>query len=88
MDAASEGRYEVRGLLYGLDREGRLRPAATGHAAAWLPAGKGALTLRFDAATLKSSGLTGPWELRGLELRDQGRLGLLERRQRALAFVP
>lgn len=88
VDAASEGRYEVRGLLYGLDREGRLRPAATGHAAAWLPAGKGALTLRFDAATLKSSGLTGPWELRGLELRDQGRLGLLERRQRALAFVP
>lgn len=88
VETASEGRYEVRGVLFGVDGSGRLRPAAIGHAAAWLPAGRGALTLRFDAALLKASGLVGPWELRGLELRDQGRLGLLERRGRALILIP
>lgn len=84
VEAAAAGRYELRGVVYGNDANGNPRPAAVAHSAAWLETGKAALTLRFDNAALRSSGLSGPWEVRALELRDQGRLGLLERRARAL----
>lgn len=86
VEAVVAGRYELRGVLWGADARGVARPAAVAHTAAWLEAGAGSgLTLRFDPAAVKGSGLSAPWELRALELRDQGRMGLLERRARALA---
>jgi hypothetical protein len=88
VETAVAGRYELRGVLWGTDAQGRAVAAAVGHAAAWLEAGRGALTLRFDPAALRAADLAGPWEVRGLELRDQGRMGLLERRARALVLTP
>jgi hypothetical protein len=83
----TEGRYEARGVLYGTDGRGQLRPLAIAHSAAWMGAGEATLTLGFDAATLAASGLAAPYELRDLRLYDQGRMGLLHRQERA-AVIP
>lgn len=83
IEAASAGRYEVRGVLYGTDRDGAPRPAGVAHAAAWLEPGTSSLELGFDVG---ASALAPPWELRDLRLLDQGRMGLLHRQARALVL--
>ncbi|MEM9594106.1 MAG: DUF4785 domain-containing protein [Acidobacteriota bacterium] len=85
VSAASGGRYEVRGLLYGTDGAGKLRPMAIGHAAAWFE-DEGRLTLDFDGGLIKASGLSAPFEIRDLRLLDQGRMGQLHRQGRALVI--
>ena len=88
VETASPGRYEVRGVLFGTAPGGGMKPIATAHGAAWLEVGGGTLALSFDAATLAASALAPPYEVRELELRDQGRMGLLERRARGLVVRP
>lgn len=80
VDTASEGRYEVRAVLFGTDGSGRLRPMANAHSAAWLDAGGGTIALHFPAEVM-GSGLQAPFELRELALSDQGRIARLERRE-------
>ena len=84
VEAGVEGRYEIRGILFGTDAAGSLRPLGTGHSAAWLAAGAGALELRFDREVLESAPLGVPFEVRDLRLMDQRRLGLLHRQARAI----
>jgi hypothetical protein len=86
VETIAEGRYELRGVLYGTAADGTLRPLATGHSAAWLEAGAGALELSFDHQLIEKSGLRRPFELRDLRLVDQGRLGLLHRQARGLVI--
>ncbi len=85
VDVATPGRYEVRGVLYGSDKHGDLRPVAIGHVADWLDA-SGTLSLEFDAKLLRSAGVEAPFEIRDLRLMDQGRMGLLHRQARALTI--
>ncbi len=87
VETASPGRYEVRGVLFGTGTDGALKPMAAAHTAAWLDGG-GTLALAFDSEMLAASRLTPPYELRELELRDQGRMGLLEKRARGLVLRP
>lgn len=82
VDAAVAGRYELRGVLYGRAADGSMQPFATAHAARWLD-GSGSIALQFGPDLL-SRGLPAPWELRHLELIDQGRMWTLETRGRAL----
>lgn len=81
VETASEGRYEVRAVLWGTDAAGTLVPAAVGAAADWLPVGNGNLRLEF--APELYDGLHAPFELRDLQLNDQGRMGVLHRQARA-----
>ncbi len=81
--AASAGRYEVRGVLHGTV-QGRLLPLGVGNAAKWIEAGDGSIALPFGADLL--AGSTGPYEVRDLQLLDQGRRTVLQRQQRALAM--
>lgn len=83
VEAASAGRFEVRGVLYGSAKDGSLHPFAIAHAARWLDPGHGTITLSFGADVM-ASGLGAPYELRDLSLNDQARLGQLETRARAL----
>lgn len=83
VEAASAGRYEVRGVLYGTVN-GSLRPLGVGNAAQWMEPGQASIDLPFDAALLAAS--TGPYELRDLQLLDQGRLAGLQRQQVALTI--
>lgn len=81
VETAAEGRYEVRGVLYG-HVDGALQAVAVGHSANWLEIGGGALELRFDGPLLE--GVEGPFEVRDLRLLDQGRMGLLHRQAKGL----
>lgn len=83
VEAASAGRYEVRGVLYGTVN-GSLQPLGVGNAAQWMEPGQASIDLPFDAALLAAS--TGPYELRDLQLLDQGRLAELQRQQVALTI--
>ena len=47
----------------------------------------GSIQLQVDADMLKASGLRAPFEVRNLELLDQGRMFVLQRQQRALLLA-
>lgn len=86
VQVGAAGRYEVRGVLFGTDAAGTLRPVAVAHSAAWLETGEGSLTLAFDPSVPAAAGVGAPFEVRHLELRDQGRMGLLQRQIRGLVL--
>jgi hypothetical protein len=81
VQAASAGRYEARGLLYGTVG-GKLVPLAVAHSAKWVEAGKGELDLSFNSALL--AGSSAPYEVRDLTLNDQGYFATLHKQARGL----
>jgi hypothetical protein len=81
---SAASRYNVSAMLYGTDDTGTLLPMAIAQSAAWLEAGARSIDVRFDAALIESSGLRAPFEVRGLTLTNQGNLGVMEERERAL----
>lgn len=85
LQAASPGRYEVRGTLYATGPGKMLLPVAQGHSAAWFEPGRGVLALDFGAVPLPA-GYGAPFELRQLELHDQVRHSPIEVRARAAKF--
>jgi hypothetical protein len=84
VDVGAPGRYEVRALLYGMVG-GAMKPLGVAHAANWLEPGRQQLVMRYGAELL--AGASGPFELRDLNLIDQGRMGVLQRQQRALSIA-
>ncbi len=84
-EVAAQGRYELRGTLYGIDaKTGALRPAAVAHSAAVLSAGTQTLDLVYDAATMKAAGVGAPFEVRELTLLDQSAQSVIELRYAGL----
>lgn len=83
VEVGAAGRYEVRALLYGM-AGGAMKPLGVAHSAEWLEPGKQQLVMRYGADLL--AGASGPFELRDLNLLDQGRMGVLQRQQRALTI--
>ncbi|MEG2802793.1 DUF4785 domain-containing protein [Stenotrophomonas sp.] len=86
LQIGAPGRYEARGTLYATGPDGRLRPVAQAHSAAWFDAaGSAALALPFDSVALPR-GYAAPFELRDLQLQDQGRMAPIESRAVAVTF--
>lgn len=85
VEAASPGRYEARGTLYASAKDGSLRPVSQAHAAAWMDTGDGMLVLQFARAHVPA-GYGAPFEVRQLELNDQGRMAPIESRTRGARF--
>lgn len=83
VEVGAPGRYEARGLLYGM-LGGSMKPLGVAHAAQWMEPGRQSLVLQYSAGLL--SGASGPFEVRDLHLLDQGRMGVLQRQQRALSI--
>lgn len=83
VDVGAAGRYEARALLYGTVA-GMMKPLAVAHSAQWLEPGTHSLVVRYSADLL--AGASGPFELRDLTLIDQGRMGVLQRQQRAVTI--
>lgn len=88
VDVVAAGRYQVNGEIFGTNTRGQLQPLAFTQSAAVLNAGQGRIGLSVDAETLKASGLQAPFEVRNLQLLDQGRMYMLEERQRAIVVHP
>jgi hypothetical protein len=86
VETSSTGRFELRGTLYGSNSQGELKPMAIAHSAEVLAAGRGTLELRFPADVLNGA-LGAPYALRDLNLSDQSRMSLSERRQHALEIT-
>lgn len=85
-EVTAASRYVLRGVLYGSDAEGNMKPIAVSETARWIEAGEGQLALVFNAGELAGSGLQAPYELRDLQLSDQGRMTVQYRQQRALVI--
>lgn len=86
LQVGAPGRYEARGTLYATGPDGQLRPVAQAHSAAWFDrAGSGAIALPFASVALPR-GYAAPFELRDLQLQDQGRMAPIESRAVALKF--
>jgi len=84
VEVAAQGRYAAQAVLFGTGEDGTLHAIATCQSADMLAAGVSSLTLSFDSSLIRSSGLHAPYEIRDLQLMDQGRMGQLYRQGRAL----
>jgi hypothetical protein len=75
---ASEGRYEISGLLYGSDKTGKQIPMMLSRSAYYLTPGEHNIELRFDNTIMKTSGLSAPYSLKNIRLIDQSRLAVIQ----------
>lgn len=85
IETAAAGRFQLNGQVFGTGPDGTLKPLAMAQSAAVLAAGAGRIELAVPADLLAGSGLSAPFEVRNLELVDQGRMFVLERRTRGLS---
>jgi hypothetical protein len=79
LEVGTPGRYEARGILFGTDEQGELRPLAVGQSAAWLEPGTGELVLGFETEHLEGSLLSAPYQVKDLRLIHQDRMSLIHR---------
>jgi hypothetical protein len=86
VEVAAAGRYQVSGQVWGTAPNGSLQPLAMAQTAAVLEPGKGELKLEVPADLLRESGLSAPFEVRELQLLDQGRMAVLESRSRGFTI--
>ncbi len=87
IDAVAAGRYQVNAELMGTNKSGQLQTIAVVQSAAVLGARGGNIRLDIDQELLNASGLGAPFEVHNLMLLDQGRMYLLEQRERALRIA-
>ncbi len=78
LEVASEGRYEVSGLVYGTDSTGKQVPMMLSRSAYYLTPGEHNIELRFDNNIMKNSGLNAPYTLKNIRLMDQSRMALIQ----------
>lgn len=78
VEAAAQGRYQISGQVWGSDRNGEMQPLAMTQSAAVLASGRNKVQLEVPAELVADSGLSAPFEVRQIELMDQGRMALLE----------
>ena len=84
IETAAPGRYQVNAEILGTNARGQLEVLGYIQSAAVLSSGRGQLSLEIEPGLLRSSGLTAPFEIRNLQLLDQGRMSLVEHRARAM----
>lgn len=87
VEVAAAGRYQVSGQVWGTDSDGSLQPLAMAQSAAVLEPGEGRLRLDVPASLVLESGLSAPFEVREVQLIDQGRMAVLEARSRGFGIA-
>ncbi|WP_376695857.1 DUF4785 domain-containing protein [Wenzhouxiangella sp. EGI_FJ10305] len=86
VEVANSGRYQVSGQVWGTAADGTLQPLAMTQTAAVLEPGESQLQLDVPADLLMASGLAAPFEVREVQLLDQGRMAVLESRSRGFTI--
>lgn len=86
VEVVTAGRFQMSAQVWGTDASGELRPLAMTQSAAVLAPGANQLQVEVPSDLLQASGLVAPFEVRGIELRDQGRMSLLETRHAGLVI--
>lgn len=87
IESAAHGRFQINGQVFGTAADGSLQPLALAQVAGSVSPGHGALQLKVERSVVEASGLSAPFEVRGLELFDQGRMFRLQRQQQALRLT-
>ncbi len=87
VETTAAGRFMINASVYGTNSRGQLEPLAYVQSAAMLQPGTGQIRLDIDPQLLADSGLGAPFEIRNLDLLDQGRMLLMERRARAVIIA-
>lgn len=87
VEVAAAGRYQISGQVWGSAEDGSLRPLAMAQTAAVLKPGQGSLRLEVPAELVLKSGLSAPFEVREVQLLDQGRMAVLETRSRGFSIA-
>lgn len=77
VNAMTDGRYEIRAVLYGTDKQGNMKPVMVTHSAANLSAGEGVIQMKFDPQLIQKAGVSAPYAVKKLQLRDQNQMALL-----------
>ncbi|HKL53148.1 MAG TPA: DUF4785 domain-containing protein [Wenzhouxiangellaceae bacterium] len=84
VQTAVSGRFQLNGQIFGTAADGSLKPLAMAQSAAVIDGRAGSIELQVTGDMLMASGLRAPFEVRNLELLDQGRMFVLQRRQSGL----
>ncbi|WP_281646759.1 DUF4785 domain-containing protein [Parendozoicomonas sp. Alg238-R29] len=79
LSVSKEGRYGLRGSIYGTNAEGKLVSIMRSHSAYWLEAGGQSINLAYDESILEKSNMQPPYKLKDLVLIDQGKLAVLHK---------
>jgi hypothetical protein len=74
IEVGLKGRYEVRGVIFGTDTSGELKPLAMTMTAKWLESGTQSIKLDIDQTLIKDSGLSAPFTLKNVQLTNQSYL--------------
>jgi hypothetical protein len=80
LQVGSPGRYALRATLYATGPDGIARPVSQAESAAWVAPGARLIALAFDRAHVPT-GYGAPYEIRQLQLIDQGRMATVETRE-------
>ncbi len=78
LNVKANGRYVVQGIIYGTDSAGRKVPVLDVQTAKWLNTGRNYIELSVTKSKLLSSGLSAPFFLQQLSLKDQSRMADLQ----------
>ncbi|MFD2167661.1 DUF4785 domain-containing protein [Thalassotalea euphylliae] len=78
VDIASEGRYEVSGVVSGQDSQGQYKHVMLSRSAYYLQPGEQTVELKFDRNLLAKAGVLPPYKVNKMRLVDQSRLGVLQ----------
>ncbi|MBE7213656.1 DUF4785 family protein [Shewanella benthica] len=84
LDIAAQGRFALSGYLTGSDASGQDKTILKTESANWLTLDNSAMLLKLDPQLIQESGLSAPFKLMGLELKDQGQMARLSYQQEAL----
>lgn len=80
-------RYEVRGVLYGLDDLGEQQPIALMMAAKWLKKGQSTIQLELPLNLIDQSGYQGPYHIQQLELKNQSLMAPVQLVEQGIRLV-
>lgn len=81
LNVQQPGRFEVRALVAGTDRDGSLKPISLTYFADWFERGQQTVSFPIDKAMFKESGLSAPFVVQSVQLLDQSRMAALDARE-------
>ncbi|WP_395377698.1 DUF4785 domain-containing protein [Marinicella sp. W31] len=88
VEVADAGRYEIRGVLMGTDRQGQLRPLAMLMSARWLNPGHSNIAFDLEPLANKNAAFSAPFVIRQLQLTNQSRLAPVQMVNSGITLSP
>jgi hypothetical protein len=88
LDVSVSGRYEVSGVLSGVNKKGEKQPIAMLMTAAQLSKGQAALSLDIPQDLIKQSDLQGPYIIDNMSLKNQSLMVPVQQLDKGIRLMP